>query len=107
MTIKEVEERTGLARANIRFYEEEGLICPLRLANGYRDYSEEDQKTLLKIKLPRRAAAGPGDHPQPSGGLRDAGAGHGDADGRPGAGPGGGGERPADLSESEGQWAEI
>lgn len=54
MTIKEVEERTGLARANIRFYEEEGLICPLRLSNGYRDYSEEDQKTLLKIKLLRR-----------------------------------------------------
>ena len=25
MTIKELEERTGMARANIRFYENEGL----------------------------------------------------------------------------------
>lgn len=53
MTIKELEERTGLARANIRFYESEGLIAPKRLDNGYRDYSEEDVVTLEKIKLLR------------------------------------------------------
>ena len=53
MTIKELEERTGLARANIRFYESEGLISPKRLDNGYRDYSEEDVVTLEKIKLLR------------------------------------------------------
>lgn len=28
MTIKEVEEKTGLARSNIRFYEREHLIEP-------------------------------------------------------------------------------
>lgn len=54
MTIKELEERTGLLRANIRFYEEEGLLSPVRLANGYRDYSEEDVLTLEKIKLLRQ-----------------------------------------------------
>lgn len=54
MTIKELEERTGLARANIRFYEDEGLLCPKRLPNGYRDYSEEDVLTLEKIKLLRQ-----------------------------------------------------
>ena len=54
MTIKELEERTGLARANIRFYEQAGLICPLRRPNGYRDYSEEDARTLEKVKLLRR-----------------------------------------------------
>ena len=54
MTIKELEERTGLARANIRFYEKEGLICPLRQANGYRDYSEGDAETLEKVKLLRQ-----------------------------------------------------
>ena len=53
MTIKELEERTGLARANIRFYESEGLISPKRLDNGYRDYAEEDAVTLEKIKLLR------------------------------------------------------
>ena len=54
MTIKELEQRTGMARANIRFYEGEGLLAPKRLENGYRDYSEEDARTLEKIKLLRQ-----------------------------------------------------
>jgi len=54
MTIKELENRTGMARANIRFYEGEGLLSPKRLDNGYRDYSEEDVRTLEKIKLLRQ-----------------------------------------------------
>lgn len=50
MTIKEVEERTGLARSNVRFYEKEGLIQPSRNErNGYRDYSEEDIEDIIKI----------------------------------------------------------
>lgn len=50
MTIKEVEEQTGLARSNIRFYEKEGLIKPLRKeGNGYRDYTEEDVEEIKKI----------------------------------------------------------
>ena len=53
MTIKEMEDRTGMERANIRFYEKEGLLSPSRLANGYRDYSEEDVETLMRIKLLR------------------------------------------------------
>lgn len=53
MTIKEIEERSGLARANIRFYESEGLLTPQRKENGYREYSEEDLTTLLRIKLLR------------------------------------------------------
>lgn len=53
MTIKELEERTGMTRANIRFYESEGAV-PGRRENGYRDYSEEDVKTLEKIHLLRQ-----------------------------------------------------
>ena len=50
MTIKEVEERTGLARSNIRFYEKEKLIAPARNAqNGYRDYSQRDVENIRKI----------------------------------------------------------
>lgn len=50
MTIKEVEERTGLARSNIRFYEKEKIIEPSRNdKNGYRDYSETDVETIKKI----------------------------------------------------------
>ena len=36
MTIKELEERTGMTRANIRYYEQEGLLAPARKENGYR-----------------------------------------------------------------------
>ena len=54
MTIKELEARTGLERATIRFYEKEGLIAPRRLANGYRDYSEADALAVEKIALLRR-----------------------------------------------------
>ena len=54
MTIKEVEARTGLARANIRYYEDQGFFSAARGENGYRNYSEEDVDTLLKIKLLRQ-----------------------------------------------------
>ena len=54
MTIREIEARTGLPRANVRYYESEGLIRPTRGENGYRNYSEEDCQTLLKIKLLRQ-----------------------------------------------------
>lgn len=54
MNIKEVETRSGMARANIRYYEQEGLLCPARLENGYRDYSEEDLNTLARIRLLRQ-----------------------------------------------------
>ena len=50
MTIKDVEERTGLSRSNIRFYEKEKLIEPSRNENnGYRDYSENDVENIKKI----------------------------------------------------------
>ena len=53
MTIKELDQRSGMPRANIRYYEEEGLLSPRRLDNGYRDYAKEDVRTLEKIKLLR------------------------------------------------------
>ena len=58
MTIKELEEKTGLARANIRYYEQQGLVHPARQENGYRDYSEEDLETLRKVKLLRHLGLG-------------------------------------------------
>ena len=53
MTIKELEKRSGLPRTAIRFYEQQGLITPERRENNYRDYSEEDARTLEKVKLLR------------------------------------------------------
>lgn len=53
MTIKDIEIRSGIPRANIRFYEAQGLISPARGENGYRDYSEAELEMLLRIKLLR------------------------------------------------------
>lgn len=50
MTIKEVEAKTALSRSNIRFYEKEKLISPIRNeTNGYREYSEENVETIKRI----------------------------------------------------------
>ena len=54
MTIGDLEVQAGMSRANIRYYEQERLIFPERRANGYRDYSQADLETLLRIKLLRR-----------------------------------------------------
>lgn len=61
MTIADVEAKTGLTRANIRYYEREGLLCPERQENGYRNYTEEHVETLLKIKLLRKLSVSLGD----------------------------------------------
>lgn len=53
MTIAELEARSGMSRANIRFYEAEGFIRPERRENGYRDYSEAELELLLRLKLLR------------------------------------------------------
>ncbi len=54
MLIRELEEKTALDRATIRYYEQEGLITPQRKANGYREYSDADCETLLKVKCLRQ-----------------------------------------------------
>ncbi len=54
MQIQTIEQKTSLDRATIRYYEQEGLICPQRLQNGYRDYSEQNLQDLMKVKLFRQ-----------------------------------------------------
>lgn len=55
MRINKVEELVGITKKNIRFYEEKGLLNPVRNAeNGYREYSDEDVVALQKIKLLRK-----------------------------------------------------
>lgn len=53
MNIKEIEQATGLPRANIRFYEEKKLIDPLRGENGYRIYEPVHVEELKRIQLLR------------------------------------------------------
>lgn len=54
MKIKEVENLLGITKANIRYYEKEGLLNPVRNEeNNYREYSPEDIKCLERIKTLR------------------------------------------------------
>lgn len=53
MTIKEIEDLSGMTRANIRFYESQGLLTPARDTNGYRNYTEKDLEMLKRIRLLR------------------------------------------------------
>ncbi|MBE1537983.1 MerR family transcriptional regulator [Actinomadura algeriensis] len=50
MRIGALALRTGVSRRLLRYYEEQGLIRPLRLANGYREYSESDVAAVRNIR---------------------------------------------------------
>jgi DNA-binding transcriptional MerR regulator len=54
MKINEIETLLGFSRANIRFYEKEGLLNPTRNGDGYREYTEEDIVILKKIIIFRK-----------------------------------------------------
>lgn len=54
MNAKQVEQVTGISRRNIRFYEEQGLIHPVRKPeHEYRDYAEKDIQDLKLIRALR------------------------------------------------------
>ena len=49
MQINEVIQKVDLTKRAIKYYEEQGLISVNKDKNGYRNYSEEDVKTLKEI----------------------------------------------------------
>lgn len=53
MKINDVEKLTEMTKKTIRFYEEQDLIHPARLENGYREYTDEDVESLLRIRFLR------------------------------------------------------
>lgn len=54
MKINELEKTLNINRANIRYYEKEGLLKPCRKENNYRDYSEDEVFVLKKIIIYRK-----------------------------------------------------
>lgn len=50
MRIGALSRRSGVSRRLLRYYEEQGLLRPLRLANGYREYSESDIASVRHIR---------------------------------------------------------
>lgn len=53
MNIGDVAERSGLPSKTIRYYEEIGLVRPLRRANGYREFREHDIHMLAFLARAR------------------------------------------------------
>lgn len=55
LSIKEVEQLTGITKQNIRYYERQRLISPNRNPeNDYREYSDKDIRQLKVIKVLRK-----------------------------------------------------
>jgi len=51
MFIKDVCLETQATKKAIEYYIEQGLITPIVLENGYRDFSASDCEKLKKIKI--------------------------------------------------------
>ncbi|AWV31639.1 MerR family transcriptional regulator [Paenibacillus sp. FSL H7-0716] len=51
MKIGELAKLTGVSVRSLRYYESQGLISPIRQANGYREYSSLAVETVETIKL--------------------------------------------------------
>ena len=54
MKIRQAAQQAHLSEKTIRYYEDIGLVQPLRLDNGYRDFSERDVHNLKFLARARR-----------------------------------------------------
>lgn len=50
MRIGVLADRAGVSRRLLRYYEEQGLLRPTRLPNGYREYAESDVTAVRHIR---------------------------------------------------------
>jgi len=50
MRIGELSRRTGASIRSLRYYEEQGLLRPVRRPSGYREYSESDVTVVARIR---------------------------------------------------------
>ncbi len=51
MQIGQLSRETGVSIRSLRYYEQKGLITPIRQTNGYREYSPLTAQTVETIKL--------------------------------------------------------
>ncbi|MER7792927.1 MerR family transcriptional regulator [Streptomyces sp. NPDC097640] len=54
MKISELAHQAGVTTKAVRYYESLGLITPERLANGYRNYDEDDVRLVREIRTLHR-----------------------------------------------------
>ncbi|MFC9993480.1 MerR family transcriptional regulator [Nocardia sp. NPDC127526] len=50
MRIGDLSTRTGVSVRLLRYYEEQGLLRPVRRPSGYREYRDEDVRTVRNIR---------------------------------------------------------
>ncbi|MEV0146774.1 MULTISPECIES: MerR family transcriptional regulator [unclassified Nonomuraea] len=50
MRIGELARRTGVSVRLLRYYEEQGLLLPIRRASGYREYRDQDVAVVGRIR---------------------------------------------------------
>ena len=50
MRIGELARSTGISERALRYYEEQGLLRPVRLPSGYREYQEADIRRVHSIR---------------------------------------------------------
>ncbi|MCL3994684.1 MerR family transcriptional regulator [Streptomyces lavenduligriseus] len=50
MRIGELSRRTDVSVRLLRYYEEQGLLHPVRRPSGYREYQEDDVRTVHNIR---------------------------------------------------------
>jgi DNA-binding transcriptional MerR regulator len=50
MLIGDLAQATGVSRRLLRYYEQQGLLEPFRLANGYRSYAESDVARVRHVR---------------------------------------------------------
>jgi DNA-binding transcriptional MerR regulator len=50
MRIGELSRRTGVHERLLRYYEQQGLLRPVRRASGYREYEESDVDLVRRIR---------------------------------------------------------
>ncbi|WP_030804358.1 MerR family transcriptional regulator [Streptomyces sp. NRRL F-2799] len=58
MKIGELSRRADVSQRSLRYYEEQGLLTPTRLPNGYRDYDERAVTTVRRIQILLAAGLG-------------------------------------------------
>ncbi len=51
MRIGVLSRRTGVSVRLLRYYEEQGLLQPVRRPSGYREYRERDVRTVRNIRM--------------------------------------------------------
>ena len=51
MQIRDLAKRAGVTTRTLRYYEEQGLLDPERLPNGYRRYTDDDVETVRRIRF--------------------------------------------------------